>query len=517
MVLAALCGLGCVRSQPAPGPTAAVVVSGPRAIIEPAIERPPRLRVIATNDFHGALEPRPDTAGALRGGAAAVAGAIRAAEAGCKLPECATILLDGGDEFQGTPASNLAFGRPVIEMYNYLGLAAAALGNHEFDWTQDSLRAIMAAANYPIMGANVRYADGRDVPWIPNDTILHRGPVTVGVIGISTVETPTTTMPADVADLRFVDPVPVIDSIAPALRARGAQIVIVIAHAGGNCTPAACHGEIIDVATRLSAKVDLIVSGHSHTRIDTVIRGIPVVQARSRGQAIDVVDLLVGPPASTVLHEVREIYTDSIAPLADVQDIVRRAVNRVAPIVDRPIAIIAEPMRKVGRQFALGNLIADGMRVVGRGDVGLINNGGIRQSLPAGAATYGTLFEIQPFANTLVRVRVRGNDLRSYFERVLKTGLPNFHVSGAHIVFHTTPASGVDSILIGGRALDDRVVYAIVQNNFNAAGGDNLGFGPAAISSESVGITDLDALIAYLKSVPQPVAAPSAPRLVLRP
>ena len=286
---------------------------------------------------------------------------------------------------------------------------------------------------------------------------------------------------------------------------------------GGPAGPTDCHGEIIDVANRLSAKVDAIVAGHSHTRIDTVIRGVPVVQARSSGQAIDVVDLLVGTPTTMLLHEVREVYTDSIAPLPDVQDIVRRAVSRVAPIVDRPIATIAEPMRKEGRQFALGNLIADAMRVVGRGDIGLMNNGGIRQSLLAGPATYGTLFEVQPFANTLVRVRVRGNDLRSYFERVLKSGSPNFHVSGARIVYHAVPAPGVDSILIGGRPLDDRTIYSVVQSNFNAAGGDNLGFGPAAISTEPVGITDLDALIAYLKSVPQPVAAPSAPRLILRP
>ncbi len=515
MVLAALCGVSCAGSQPAPTP--APVVPGPRAIIEPAIARPLRLRIIATNDFHGALEPRPDSTGALRGGAATVATAIKAAEAECVLPECATMLLDGGDEFQGTPASNLTFGRPVIEMYNYLGLSAAALGNHEFDWTQDTLRAMMAQANYPIMGANVRYADGRNVPWIPADTILHRGLITVGVIGVSTVETPTTTLPANVADLRFVDPVPIIDSMAPALRARGAQVVVVIAHAGGTCSPSACHGEIIDIATRLSAKVDVIVSGHSHTRIDAVIRGIPVVQARARGEAIDIVDLLVGTPASTVRREVRELYTDSIVPLPDIQDLVRRAVQRVAPLVDRPIATIAEPMRKAGRQFALGNLIADAMRVVGRGDVGIMNNGGIRQSLPAGLATYGTLFEIQPFANTLVRVRARGSDVRAVLERALSRGFPNFHVSGARIVYHAAPMPGVDSIAIGGHPLDDRAIYTVVESNFTSSGGDNLGFGPGAISIEPVGVTDLEALIAYVKSVPQPVAAPVAPRLIVRP
>jgi 2',3'-cyclic-nucleotide 2'-phosphodiesterase (5'-nucleotidase family) len=516
LILAAICGVGCVHSQPQAPPPAANPVPGPRAIIETAVPAAPRLRVIALNDLHGALEPRPDATGAMRGGAATVAGAIKAARSGCNPPDCATILLDAGDEFQGTPASNLAFGKPVVDIFNYLGLSAAALGNHEFDWTQDTLRSIMNAAKYPILGANVRYADGSDVPWIPNDTILARGPIRVGIIGISTVETPTTTLPENVADLRFVDPVPVIDSIAPALRARGAQVVIVIAHAGGSCRAAACHGEIIDIANRISAAVDVIIAGHSHTLINTVVRGVPVVEARSRGQAIDVLDLMVGPPVVATLHEVRDLYTDSIAQNPDIVDIVRRATALVAPIVNRPITTIAEPMRVSGNQYALGNLIADAMRVVGHGNIGMMNNGGIRQSLQAGPATYGSLFEIQPFANTLVRVRVRGRDLRVFLERSLQSGVPDFHISGARVVYHTAPSVGIDSINIGGRPLDDAAVYTVVQNNFNAIGGDNLGFGAAAISMDPVGVTDLDALITYLKSLPEPVRAPADQRFILR-
>src|SRR5262245_54273215 len=96
------------------------------------------LRIIATTDFHGALEPRTDETGRARGGAAALAAAIAKARAECRAPACESILLDGGDQFQGTPASNFAFGRPVSEIFNRLDLAAAALGNHEFDWSQDT-------------------------------------------------------------------------------------------------------------------------------------------------------------------------------------------------------------------------------------------------------------------------------------------------------------------------------------------------------------------------------------------
>jgi 5'-nucleotidase len=352
------------------------------------------------------------------------------------------------------------------------------------------------------------------VPWSPNDVIVHRGPITVGLIGIVTVETPTATLPGNVADLRFLDPVPIIDSIAPALRARGAEVVIVIAHAGGTCTATECHGEIIGVANRLTAKVDAIIAGHSHTRIDAVVHDMPVLEARSRGQALDVIDLDVGPTVKTIRHEVLEIYTDSVKADPDVETIVKRALDRVAPLVNRPVATIADAMRTGGHQYALGNLIADAMRVVGRGDIGIMNNGGIRQSLLAGPATYGSLFEIQPFANNLVRVQVHGSDIRPFFEKALANGTPDFHISGARIVFHAKPTPGIDSITIGGWPIDERRTYTIVESDFMAAGGDNLGWGATAVATESAQVTDLDALIAYLRSLPQPVTAPSAQRII---
>src|SRR5829696_689698 len=95
----------CGRPEPAPIP-----IPIPIQVSQPAPILPQRLRIIGTNDFHGALDPRPDDNNVMRGGAANLASVIRQAERECRLPECATILVDGGDMFQGTPASNFVFG-----------------------------------------------------------------------------------------------------------------------------------------------------------------------------------------------------------------------------------------------------------------------------------------------------------------------------------------------------------------------------------------------------------------------
>jgi 2',3'-cyclic-nucleotide 2'-phosphodiesterase (5'-nucleotidase family) len=172
-----------------------------------------------------------------------------------------------------------------------------------------------------------------------------------------------------------------------------------------------------------------------------------------------------------------------------------------------------------GARGPLGNLIADAQRWAGSADLAVMNAGGVRAALDTGVATYGSLFEIQPFGNRLVKLRVRGRDLRAYLERIVARREPNAHLSGVTVVYDSTRAPGnriVSLTLAGGRPLADDSVYSIVMNDFMVAGGDGLGLGAAALSSEELNIVDLDALISYLEAQPKPVRAPRDQRLVLR-
>jgi 2',3'-cyclic-nucleotide 2'-phosphodiesterase (5'-nucleotidase family) len=477
------------------------------------------LRIIATNDFHGTFEPRPDSSGVRRGGAAYVATIIAGARAECAASAgCESILLDGGDMFQGTAPSNRTYGATVVALYNMLGYSAAALGNHEWDWGRDSLRARMREARYPILGANVQFADGRDVPWIPDDTLLTVGPFKVGIVGITTVETPRTTMAINVADLRFVDPAPIVNERARALRARGADAVIVVAHDGAFCGRATtsdttCDGEIIDLA-RSAQGVNAIVSGHTHSLVNTRVGSIAIVQARSNGRAVGVIDIPMTSGEAAI--SVRDVVTDSLQPNLHVDSLVRRVVGAVAAEMGRPIAQIAEPLRRSGREYALGNLIADAQRAAGKADFSVMNNGGIRADLQAGQATYGSLFEIQPFGNTLYRLTVRGRDLRKYIEQMVSRDQTNVHVSGVSIVYAPAKPAGsrvVSVTMATGQPLRDDATYTVVLTNFLLGGGDGLGVSEAALKTEPLGITDIDALVSYVRAQPQPLRVPFQARL----
>jgi len=332
---AASSSVGCTTTgagAPAPGNPSAIASRDGQAI----------LRIIGTNDFHGGLEARPNATGVMMGGAVALAGAINRARSECTPPRCYAVLVDAGDEFQGQAASTIARGKPVSEIFNALGYDVAAMGNHDLDWGADTLRLRMAEERYPVLSANYRRLDGRSADWIKPTAIIRRGPFVVGVIGIMTLEANAAIMAKNLVGFHFVDPVPIVDSLAVDLRRRGANIVILAAHSGGRCDAtgtADCHGEMLVNAGRFSQKIDAIVSGHSHELVNTSVNGIPITGARTAGQAIGVIDLALG--GRVVAHDVRFAFPDSLPRDTTIARMVSAAIAAVGPRLNAPITTLA--------------------------------------------------------------------------------------------------------------------------------------------------------------------------------
>jgi 2',3'-cyclic-nucleotide 2'-phosphodiesterase (5'-nucleotidase family) len=250
--------------------------------------------------------------------------------------------------------------------------------------------------------------------------------------------------------------------------------------------------------------------------VNTVVNGIPIVQARSSGRAIDVLDLPLGAPALAARHEVRELAADTIKPLASIDSIVQKAVARVASLVNRHVATIPVTLARQGPQYPLGNLIADAQRWAAKGHVAIMNNGGIRTELRAGDATYGSLFEIQPFGNTLYSLTMTGAQLRGLLEAMLSKLPVDDHVSGLAIRYDPSKPAGsrvVSVTTADGTALSDSRSYNVIVNDFLATGGEGYDAGGRATASRPTNIVDLDALIDYLRSLPAPIAAPTEVRI----
>lgn len=520
VLLAAPLAAGTVAAQQA-APASAPAPATPAAAGR-------RLRIIVTGDLHGSLEPYVDSRGYRSGGMSAMAAVVEAARRECAPPACTALLVDAGDVFSGTPASDLDHGRSAAAAYGFVGYDAAAVGNKEFDWGIDTLSALARAARFPLLAANVRYRDGRRIPGLRADTIIVRGGVRVGLVGVASQLTPETTVPRFVAPLAFEDPAAAIDSAAARLRARGAGVVIALTHTGVRCaknlygigrgTPAeGCAGEAMGAAARLAHPVELLVAGHTHQKADLVVRGTPIVSAAANGRSVAVVDLPLdarGHAAGAPVVELRSV-NDNVTAARDaaVDSVVAAAAARAAEFMKRHVADIAEPLVRSGDQYPLGNLITDAQRAAAQTDLAVTNTSGIHADLAAGPATYGAIFAVQPFANLLYTINVRGSALRAYLEHVVEGTRIVRQLSGATVVYDPSRPAGsriVEVTMTGtGRPLVDSATYSIVMNDYIRTGDAELELAQDAIDITPTGFSDRDALIEYLRLHAQPVGAPA--------
>lgn len=500
--LAAALGLALYAGA-APGAPAARAAASTREVT-----------ILATTDFHGALVSggRDRATNRPFGGAVALAQFVRR-ERGLRPDR--TFLLDGGDEMQGTPESNFVFGQSAVAVLNALGVDAAALGNHEFDWGIDSLRARVAEMHYTLLAANVfEAATGKRPPWVKPWTIVERDGVKLGVIGFATPDTPRVTLPFHVRTLRFDAPEPMVANLAREVRRQGADLVVVVCHIGGEQgDDGEIRGEVADLAAAARG-VDAIVGGHTHTFVAGRSHGIPVVIAGSSARALGRIILdWDGRRATAKSVTLARTFSDSLQvpdwdPFVALVDSMR---ERVRPYVTRVLGRSEKPLRRT----ALANLITDAMRSSMQADVAITNPGGIRRDLDAGPITAGDVFELLPFENSLVEIPLTGAQLRA----VVASRPEKTCVSGLRGRWdpQAAPEARLTLTLEDGSPLRDDATYRVITTNFLASGGDGFkGFDAGPQKDSPLLVRDVVAqALEAATAAGQPISPDPAPRFQL--
>lgn len=546
---------------------------------------PARVRLIAFNDFHGHLlpgdltiaVPHPDDSGrtlAVRSGGAAFL-AARIAELRREQP--ASVVISTGDLIGASPLVSALFrDEPTIEVMNEIGVDVNAVGNHEFDQGVAELRRLVAGgcaatprgefatcahptgryegARFPFLAANVIDRDGGTL-FAPYLVKVFDG-VRVGFIGAVTRSTPGIVMPRGIAGWRFLAEAATLNRYAAELRAQGVQAIVAIVHEGGDsdggiddCTDP--RGEIFDIVRRLDKAIDVVLSAHTHRAYNCTIDGRIVIQGASFGRLVSVVDLEIDRASGDVIRssarnlpvpndrndgpEVLAAFPP-LRPVPRVAALIAHYAERAAPLADRPVGRIAGAFTRLpsaGGDHAAGRLVADAHLAATRlhgAQIAFTNPGGIRTDLaprtPDGAVSYGDLFAMQPFGNTLVTMTLTGAQL----ERIIEA---QWRPDGERVRF-LQPSAGFTyawsagrrrgarivpgSIRLDGRPIrpDDR--YRVTVNSFLAAGGD--GFRLFREGRDRVGgPLDIDALAEFIRtrSVDAPLAPDPQPRILGQP
>lgn len=422
------------------------------------------ITILGTNDIHGGLEGE-EVGGVMTGGLpywAGVAAAIRAGNEASFPGQAVTLILDGGDQFQGTLLSNFNEGRAMFEAFQEIGYDAVVPGNHDFDfgpegWLDDvilpttppsladrrgALKAALKAAPLPMVSANtylkesvasgpvksagcvpesgaaVDWANAQRPDFVQPFVLKEVNGIRFAIVGLDNEKTAETTMAPNVSDLCFRDLFETYTEVRAAL-ADQADVFLITTHEGNLASSSGFKNALNDYLAGHQGAIDAVVTGHSHQVERYFAQGVPVIQSGSGGSKYGRIDLIYDRQTKKIdvartkskagialRHDTEAESGDRIEPSARVQAIVTAARSEAAALASRKIGNApAEVKRSRKEDSPLANALTDQLRLATGADVVFINSATIRDTLPKGNLTYEHLYKVLPFSSRTIRLK----------------------------------------------------------------------------------------------------------------
>lgn len=385
--------------------------------------------------------------------------------------ERCTLVLFPGDLISPSVESSIFKGAQLIEGFNTLGVDAATFGNHEFDYGPAELGKRIAESKFPWVIANAFVTGVRPFPGTRMYIVRDVCGTPVGIFGLITPETETSSSPGATW---FGDPVAVARVVVPIMQRAGARRIIALTH---------LRVDDDEALLRAIPAIDLVIGGHEHDPLTRTVGGRLIAKAGSDARWLGVTRIpLSGSPAAT--HTL--LTVDEKTPVdPTMAALVKRYADQFSKDMETVIGETTAPLdarnQAVRQQEAvLGNYIADVMRQAVAADVAITNGGGIRTNalFPAGRIRRLDVFAWLPFGNLIVKVAVRGTALRQALENGVsqweQVGGRFPQVSNIAFTFNPTRPAGsrVLDVKVGGQPLDDGALYTVATNDFMQRGGD---------------------------------------------
>jgi len=436
------------------------------------------LTILHTNDMHGTLEGEKLKGGQgefINGGLPYVAGTIAGLRQAAKGP---VLVLDAGDIWQGTLASNQTRGEVVIEAMNLAGYNATVPGNHDFDHGQEVLKARIAQSRFPWLAANIiETATGQPPFGIKPYIVQPVGSLKVGIIGLGYPGTPAISRPVNVAGLQFLDGIESVKKVLPEVQAQ-ADVIVVLSHLGFDGDQALANAV---------PGIHVIVGGHSHTiqQNARIIGNTIILQAGSYTKYVGNITLKVDKTAKTVTPvETKNVLVPVVSTKfpahPEVDRLVKARLEAAKDLINKPVGETLIDLENCYEgECPLGNLVADAMLAANQAgdrpaDAAMHNNAGLRARIPKGPINYGQIYAVLPFENVLAAIDLTGADLLKILERTVSGRRGNLVVAGMTYQYDWSKPAGsrIVSVTIGGKPLDPQKVYRIQTIDYLASGGD---------------------------------------------
>jgi len=487
------------------------------------------LTILHTNDVHAHYDSFEPWGDVVQGGV----GRLKTLVDEIRDEEDNVLLLDAGDQFQGTLFFTVGGAEVVADVMNGLGYDAMCVGNHEFDAGPPELARFIEAADFSVLSANTNAtADPDLVGSIRSYVVRNYDCGEVGIIGLTTEHTATSSSPGP--NVRFLDAIDTAQRTADGLTADGVDVIVALTHLG--------YADDVELAQAISG-IDIIVGGHSHTllgpgegadgpypMVTTSASGDPVliVTAAEWGKYLGRLDVSFTRDGLVSRFAGEPIFIDASIPedprMVSVLDRYRPEIDALMTQVVGETTVDLNGAREEVRvgETNLGNLICDAMLWKTRGlgaTIAIQNGGGIRASIPPGEITMGQVLQVLPYGNQITTVTITGAELLAAIENGV-SGVEEEagrfpHVGGMRYVFDPAVEAGARVMAVDvwdGESesfvpLDSDAIYTIATNNYLADGGDGYDYSGAGDSYDSGWLLS-DAFAEYLES-----AGPVTPQI----
>lgn len=453
-------------------------------------------RIEAINRFDSTCDAETEAKGECFGGVARVATKINEMRDGLKAQGANVLVLDAGDQFQGSLFYTTYKGAEVAEFMNKIGFDAMAVGNHEFDDGPEGLAGLVEKVQFPVISGNLDLSRSdllKDK--VKNHVVLEVGGEKIGIVSVLATDTVDTASPGP--NVIFQDEIESLKADVAALEAEGVTKIIALTHVGyvkDQAIAAAVPG------------LDAVVGGHSHTYlsasdpkrhgayptwVDAEGTMVPVVQAYAYSKYLGHLELTFDDDGTLKFADGDTLVLD--ASVVPDPEIAARVAEMGAPIEELKNKVVAAASADIDGsrdtcravECAMGNLIADAMvdRVKDQGvTIAIQNGGGVRASIEAGEVTMGEVLTVLPFQNTLSTFEAKGSTVVKALENgvsQIEEGAGRFpQVSGLKYTFDPAAPAGarVSDVLVKEAdawvPIDPEKVYGMVTNNYVRTGGD---------------------------------------------
>ncbi len=452
--------------------------------------------IYSFNDFHGALKEGSKDAGMPK--LVSFINQMREENEN-------TVVVSAGDNYNGTPMSNLLFGAPVSDMFAAMDLVTSAVGNHEFDFGRDKLEIWEEDGQFPFVAANIiDKSTGELVDWVDPYIMKEVDGVNIAFIGLSTPETAYKANPLYVDDLEFTSPVEAAEMYVPIVKEEGADVVVLLTHIG---TSQAEDGTITFEEAGQGLPyvdgVDLIFSGHSHMRVSGEVNGVDVVQGYKQGRSVSKATINITDGEVDVDTELMHFvdFKDTLPEDEEMLKVLDDASVEVEPIMGVVVGNLAEEMthERNLQNTPLGQWITMVMQEEAMSDIAVTNAGGIRAPFDAGEVTMEEVYTVMPFDNVLSTFEFTGEQVYDLFEygigEEIYESIGPMQFYGAYVEYDKDAEMGerIKSItLLDGREVMMDEMYTVATNDFMGSGGDNYTmFKEAEFVSESMFVRDV--------------------------